>query len=270
MNFYPEFKDKVALVTGAGGGIGRASALGFAYCQARVVVADIDPLKGKETVALIQKEGGEAIFIQANVAVAKDVEALIDQTFKTYGRLDYGHNNAGIEGKKALLTEQTEEDWDKMAAINLKGAWLCMKYEIPALLQSGGGAIVNTGSIASELGLRNYGPYCAAKHGLIGLTKTAALEFAKRNIRVNAVCPGLIETDMITRSIVGETVEAAPLSFLQGLKKKIGYAILKNKQPSGRMGLPEEVAMAVLWLCSDQSSFVNGHALVVDGGYVIK
>ena len=271
MNTQPQFEGKVALVTGAGSGIGRASALGFAACQAKVVIADIDTAKGEETARFIKKEGGQAVFIRANVADAKDVKELIEQVLKHYGRLDYGHNNAGVEGKKASLIEQTEEDWDKMIDINLKGVWLSMKYEIPAMLRNGGGVIVNTGSVSSEVGLRNYAPYCASKHGIIGLTKTAALEFVKENIRVNAVCPGLIDTDMITRSIVGD---ASNEGIMQGywyrIKKMIGGAVLRSKQPSGRMGLPEEVALAVLWLCSDQSSFVNGHALVVDGGFIAK
>jgi len=265
-----QFKDKVALVTGAGSGIGRASAFVFAACKAKVVVADIDTVKGEETSQLINKEGGEAVFIRTNVADAKDVKDLIDQTLKRYGRLDYGHNNAGIEGKKASIIEQTQEDWDNLIDINLKGVWLCMKYEIPAMLQNGGGVIVNTGSVSSEVGLRNYAPYCASKHGIIGLTKTAALEFIKENIRVNAVCPGLIDTDMITRSILGDTGSDGMRRLWSGLKKEIGGALLKSKQPSGRMGLPEEVARAVIWLCSDQSSYINGHALVIDGGFVAR
>ena len=265
------FQDKVALVTGAAGGIGRASAMAFARQKAKVVAADIDVKGGQETVELIKGEGAEAVFISVDVTNSREVKSLIDQIVSRYGQLDYAHNNAGIEGKKATLVEQTEEDWDRLIDINLKGIWLCMKYEIPAMLRNESGAIVNTGSVSSELGLKNYSPYCASKHGIIGLTKTAALEFIKHNIRVNAVCPGLIDTEMISRSIVGETlVDDGITGFFQNLKRYVGGTMLKNKQPSGRMGLAEEVAEAVVWLCSEKASFVNGHALVVDGGLMVK
>ena len=265
------FQDKVAFITGASAGIGRASALTFARHKAKVVVADIDINGGRETVELIKGEGGEAVFFPMDVTNSREVRSVIDQTVNLYGRLDYAHNNAGIEGKKATIVEQAEEDWDRLIDINLKGIWLCLKYEIPAMLRNESGAIVNTGSVSSELGLKNYSPYCASKHGIIGLTKTAALEFIKHNIRVNAVCPGLIDTEMISRSLVSDTVvDNGITGFFQSLRRYVGNTVLKNKQPAGRMGLAEEVAEAVVWLCSDKASFVNGHALVVDGGLLVK
>ncbi len=261
------FDNKVALITGAAGGIGRASAIAFSKQGAKVVAVDIDSRRGEETVRLIKNAGREAVFMQVNVVKASEVERLIAEIQKLYGRLDYAHNNAGVEGRKAALNEQTEEDWDHTINVNLKSVWLCMKYEIQAMRAAGAGAIVNTGSVASQVGLRNYAPYAASKHGVIGLTKTAAIENVKHNIRVNAVCPGLIDTEMIVRSITGDPDKSG---FLTKLKVRVGQSILASKQPSGRMGLAVEVAEAVIWLCSEQASYVNGHALAVDGGFLAK
>ena len=243
---------KVALVTGSGSGIGRASALAFAREGAQVVVSDVSVAGGEETVRLIQQAAGEAVFVKADVSQSAEVEALIAKTVETYGRLDCAHNNAGIAGRTARVADDTEENWDQILAINLKGVWLCMKYEIPAMLQHGGGAIVNTASDAGLIGVRRTGAYVASKHGVVGLTKTAALEYAKSGIRVNAVCPGPIDTPML-QQVAGQVLE------------KMAAA-----QPNGRLGKPEEIAEAAMWLCSDAASFVTGHPMPVDGGYMAQ
>jgi NAD(P)-dependent dehydrogenase (short-subunit alcohol dehydrogenase family) len=246
---------KVALVTGAGSGIGRASAQAFARAGAKVIVADVVPLGGEETVRLIQAAGGEATFIKADVSKSADVEALVKETIATYGHLDYAHNNAGIEGAQGTTIECTEDCWDKTIDINLKGVWLCMKYEIPEMLKNHGGAIVNTSSVAGLVGFANIPAYTASKHGVAGLTKVAALEFAQKGVRVNAVCPGVIRTPMIERFTGGNPdIEA---QFTAG-------------EPIGRLGEPREIADAVVWLCSDEASFVTGAAIPVDGGWVAQ
>ncbi len=248
-------KDKVALVTGSGSGIGRASALTFAREGAQVVVSDVAVEGGEETVQLIKKTGGEAVFIKADVSQAAQVEALIAKAVEAYGRLDCAHNNAGIEGNSAKITDYDEADWDRVIAINLTGVWLCMKYEIPQMLQQGGGAIVNTSSVAGLLGFRTGSAYVASKHGVLGLTKTAALEYAKSAIRVNAVCPGAIDTPMMGRITDHRPHRAAKMAA---------------GEPVGRMGTPQEIAEAVVWLCSDAASFVTGHPMAVDGGIVAQ
>ncbi len=246
---------KIALVTGSGSGIGRASALAFAREGAQVVVSDVSVAGGEETVRLIQQGAGEAVFVKADVSRPAEVEALIAKTVETYGRLDCAHNNAGIAGRTARVADDTEENWDQILAINLKGVWLCMKYEIPAMLQHGGGAIVNTASGAGLIGVKRMPAYVASKHGVVGLTKTAALEYAKSGIRVNAVCPGVIKTPMVERVTGGRP---------DILDKMIAA------EPIGRSGQPEEIAEAVVWLCSDAASFVTGHAMAVDGGAVAQ
>lgn len=266
-----QFNDRVALVTGAASGIGRASALAFARESAKVIVSDIESARGEETVSLIKEKGGQAQFIPADVSKASDVKALVDKTIGVYGRLDFAHNNAGIEGAKADIADSPEESWDRIIDINLKGVWLCMKYEIPEMLKNKAGAIVNTASAAGLVGWSKFAPYSASKHGVIGLTKTAAIEYMKSGIRVNAVCPGLIDNEMVQRAIIGEpSAGNAVKKVFQDVRKSIGRSLLSQKQPSGRMGLSEEVAEAVLWLCSSASSYVNGHALVVDGGMLAK
>ena len=244
---------KVALVTGGGSGIGRASALAFAREGAKVVVADVQVIGGEETARMIKDTGREAIFVKADVSKASDVEKLISTAVRTYNRLDCAHNNAGIEGVSASTTDCTEENWDRVIDINLKGVWLCMKYEIPQMLRQKGGAIVNTSSVAGFVGFRDMPAYCASKGGIIQLTRAAALEYAARGIRVNAVCPGVIRTPMVERVTGGKKELEAPFIGLE---------------PAGRMGTPEEVAEAVVWLCSDAASFVMGHPMVVDGGLV--
>lgn len=246
---------KVALITGGSGGIGRASSLEFARQGAKVVVADLLVEAGQETVQLIRAAGGEATFVKTDVTEAAQVKALVGQTLETYGRLDCAFNNAGIEGGMAKTGDYTEDRWDHIIAINLKGVWLCMKYEIQHMLGHGGGAIVNTASVAGLVGFR-YGPaYVASKHGVNGLTKTAALEYAKAGIRVNAVCPGVIRTPMFERG-----VQKNP-----GLEERFAAV-----HPIGRIGQPEEIARAVVWLCSAAASFVTGTQLPVDGGFVAQ
>ncbi len=246
---------KVALITGGGSGIGRATAQIFAREGAKVVVADIVVAGGEETVQLIKAAGGEAVFVKADVARTTDVEAMVKKAVDTYGRLDCAFNNAGIEGVIRPTAEYGEEQWDRVLAVNLKGVWLCMKYEILQMLKQGGGAIVNTASVAGLVGLPGFSAYVAAKHGVNGLTRTAALEYAKSGIRVNAVCPGAIRTAMFERGVRDNP----------GLEGQI-----VAMEPVGRMAAPEEVGEAVVWLCSDAASFVTGLPMAVDGGWVAQ
>ena len=249
--------NKVALVTGAGNekGIGRATALAFADAGATVVVADINDDGGRETVGLIEAAGGTALFVHADMSITSDIQDMISATVDTYGRLDYAHNNAGIEGAVSSTVDTTEETWDQTISVNLKGVWLCMKYEIPAILASGGGAIVNTSSIAGLIGTPGLPAYTASKFGVVGLTKGAAVEYAQENIRINCVNPGVINTLMIER-LFEENPELA--------------AGVTAATPLGRVGEPEEIADAVVWLCSDRASFVTGQAFPIDGGYTTQ
>lgn len=250
-----QFEGKVALVTGASSGIGRASALAFAREGAKVIVADVLVEGGEETVRMIKEAGGEALFVKTDVSKTSEVENLIHKAVETYGRLDCASNNAGIEGQSAPTADCSEENWDRTININLKGAWLCMKYEIPQMLKQGGGAIVNTASVAGLVGFQGLPAYSASKGGIIQLTRVAALEYAKAGIRVNAVCPGVIRTSMVER-LQGGQAEA-----------EAGFIAM---EPVGRMGKPEEIAEAIVWLCSDAASFVTGHPMVVDGGLVAQ
>lgn len=248
-----EFEGKVALVTGAASGLGRAAAYAFAERGAKVVVADVDVKGGEATVSHIKDLGGEAIFIKTDVSKSKEVQSLINKTVETYGRLDYAYNNAGLNrGIGVPTADYLEEDWDIVQSINLKGVWLCMKYEIQQMLKQGGKAsIVNTASV-SGLSPHPADPaYVSSKFGCVGLTKTAALEYAKTGIRINCVCPGPVKTALFDR------VEEAIPGASEGAK---------NLVPMGRVGEPDEVAEAVMWLCSDAASFVTALAMSIDGG----
>ena len=248
---------KVALVTGGASGIGRATALTFAREGAKLVIADMNEDGGQQTVHLITEKGGAAIFAQVDVSSAREVEAMLSTTIEIYGRIDCAHNNAGIGSRpRAPLHECTEETWDRVLSVNLKGVWLCMKYEIIQMLKQGGGTIVNTASIMGLVGSwSGTVAYNASKHGVVGLTKTAALEYAQQGIRVNAVCPGYIRTPLIESALTSSPELEAQIVA---------------RHPVGRMGRPEEIAEAVVWLCSDAASFVTGHTMTVDGGYVAQ
>lgn len=245
---------KVAFVTGAANGIGRATAVAFAREGASVVVADISESGSQETVQMIEELGGQAVAVTCNVTIAEDVRSALDKTIETFGRLDFAFNNAGVEHPSTPLADITEETWERVIDINLRGVFLCMKYEIPLLLQQGGGAIVNTSSGAGVQGFKGGAAYGASKFGVVGMTKCAALDYAGSNIRVNAVCPGIIDTPMMDR-----LTEGTP----EGRERVIA------QEPVGRMGTPEEIAATVIWMCSDESSFLVGHALVVDGGQTV-
>ena len=247
------FKNKVALVTGGASGIGRATALAFAKKGAKVAV--VDWKENDEMVDLIKELGSEAIFIKCDVSKTDYVKAMVARTIAAFGRLDYAFNNAGIEGTSAPTQDCSEENWDKTIGVNLKGLWLCMKYEIPEILKQGKGAIVNCASVAGLVGFAGLPAYVASKHGIVGLTKTTALECATQGIRVNVVCPGVIQTPMIDR-LTGKTKE--------------GIERFKGFEPIGRFGLPEEIANAVVWMCSDEASFVTGHVMAVDGGFTAQ
>ncbi len=249
------FAGKVALVTGGGSGIGRATALAFAREGAGVVIGNRSESQGAEVVAAIRSEGGEAAFLRTDVTSGADVEALVKFAVTMFGRLDAAFNNAGIEGTTANTVEGTEENFARVMDVNVRGVWLCMKHEIPRMLERGGGAIVNCSSIAGVIGFPGLGHYVASKHAVMGLTKCAALEYATAGIRVNAVNPAVIETPMSER--LGRSFE---------LDKKAMAAM----HPMNRTGTPEEVAGAVLYLCSERASFITGQSILVDGGYTVR
>lgn len=268
---------KVGLITGAAVGIGRAAALAFAREGARVVLADVLVRQGEETADLICRAGGQAIFVRCDVAQSSEVAGLVAQAVKHFGRLDCAFNNAGVEGDPAPTADATEENWERVINVNLKGVWLCMKYELAQMLKQGRGAIVNTASVAGLVAERGLSAYAAAKGGVIQLTRTAAVEYATSGVRVNAICPGAIMTPMIDRSMSTTDIHALmPSSTRRPAVRRFINSILRTQparkvllgmlQPMGRPGLPEEVAAAAVWLCSDAAGFVTGHSLVVDGG----
>src|SRR5580700_520554 len=248
-----ELEGKTALVTGGTSGIGRDTAILFAKAGAKVVVAGRREVEGNQTLELVRAAGGEALFVKTDVSKAADVENLVKKTVEKFGRLDVAFNNAGIEGKTAPIISQSEDDWDRTISINLKGVWLCLKYEIRQMLKQGGaGAIVNMASVTGLVGSAGAGAYSASKHGVIGLTKTAALETAQNGIRINAVCPAVIETAM------GDRLFGAPAV----------HKYVLGCHPIGRFGRSAEIAEAVVWMCSDRASFVTGQSLVLDGGFL--
>ena len=248
-----DLRGKVAIVTGGTSGIGRDAAVLFAKEGVKVVVAGRREVEGQETMDLVRAAGGDGLFLKTDVSQTADVEALVEKTVEKFGRLDIAFNNAGIEGTWIPIVEQSEEAWDSTIDINLKGTWLCLKYEIRQMLKQGdGGAIVNMASVAGWIGSAGAATYCASKHGVIGLTKSAALETARNGIRINVVCPAVIETPM------GERVFGAP----EAKKYALGL------HPIGRFGTPMEVAEAVVWMCSDKASFMTGQSLILDGGFL--
>lgn len=248
-----ELQGKVGIVTGGTSGIGRAAAVLFAKAGAKVVVAGRREAEGKETINLVRAAGGDALFVKTDVSRAAEVKALVQKTVEKFGCLDVAFNNAGIEGNWIPITEQSEGDWDSVININLKGTWLCLKYEIQQMLKQGsGGAIVNMASVAGFIGSAGAATYCASKHGVMGLTKAAALETARSGIRINVVCPAVIETPM------GERIFGAPEM------KKFALGL----HPIGRFGKPMEISEAVVWMCSDRASFMTGQSLILDGGFL--
>lgn len=248
--------NKVAIVTGGSSGIGRATALIFAREGVKVAIADIDANRGEDVVQEVKQAGSDAIFVRTDVSDSANVEELVRRTAEAFGRLDFAVNNAGIGGPSAMTADYTEADWRRVLDINLTGVWLCMKYQIPEMLKQGGGAIINVASILGQVGFANAPAYVAAKHGVLGLTKTAAIEYATQGIRVCAVCPGFIATPMIEDAGMTEGSEMA--NAIAGL------------HPVKRLGTSEEVASLITWLCSDGASFVTGNAILVDGGYVAQ
>lgn len=250
-----QFEGKVALVTGAGSGIGRASAAAFASQGAKVIVSDISEKGGMETVRAIRSAGGEATFVKTDITKPSDVEALINAAVDKYGRLDCAHNNAGITGYSTKVVECSLEEWDDVMNVNLRGIFLCLKYEIQQMIKQGGGAIVNASSTMGVVAHESGAAYVASKHAIIGLTKSTALAYVKDNIRINALCPGNTETPIF------DHVKKNMPAVYEGL-------ILAT--PIGRFAQPDEIANAVLWLCSDAASYCIGHTMIVDGGYTIQ
>ena len=250
-----QFSDKVALVTGGASGLGRVSALALAKEGAKVVVSDVAVSEGEATVQMITAAGGQAVFVKADVTKSTEVEAMVQATVKAFGRLDFALNNAGIDGVRARTADYPEEVWQQVIALNLTGVFLCLKFELPVMVKQGSGVIINMASVAGVTGFPGHAAYTASKHGVIGLTKTAALDYAKAGIRVNAICPAYTRTPMLTRML-----EKNP-EFEEKLISRV---------PLRRLGTAEEIAQAVIYLCSDAAAFITGHSLVMDGGILAE
>lgn len=252
---YTEFKDKVVIITGASFGIGKATTQAFAREGAKLVISDVEDKEGESLAEEIRKQGNECIYVHCDISKAAEVEQMVAKAVRHFGRLDIAYNNAGIEGEMGFTADGSEANFDRVIGINLKGVWACMKYEIPEMLKNKKGVIVNCSSIAGVLGSQGLPVYVASKHGVNGLTKNAALEYAKQGIRVNSVCPAGVHTPMLDR-----IVQTSP-----GLEDQIDAM-----HPIGRAARPEEIAEAVLYLCSDRASFITGHELLVDGGFTAQ
>lgn len=251
---------RIGLVTGAGSGIGRASALAFARTGAHVLVTDVDEVGGAETVRLIEADGGSTAFRRVDITVEAEVEAMVAAIVAEHGRLDFAHNNAGHGGSPTLTADYSTEEWNRLVALNLTGTWLCLKYEIPAMLAQCGGSIVNTASTFGLVAVSGMAAYVATKHGVVGLTKAAALDYATQGIRVNAICPGATRTPQLEQfwaDVDPDDPEAVGRGY-------------EAREPIGRLGTPAEIAEAAVWLCSDSASFVTGHALAADGGWLAQ
>lgn len=251
-----DYRGKAGLVTGGGSGMGRAMALAFCNAGARVVVADVDAKGGRETIEMIRAEGGEAQFLACDVSRESDVIALVRTVVDSYGSLDFAVNNAAVELEKAPLVDVPETVFDRLMAVNVKGVFFCLQQEIRQMAAQGGGAIVNIASVNAFRPQYHQSVYTATKHAVLGLTRNAALEAAPQGIRINAICPGAIETPMLEASVSGASVPREE--------------IIERMSLNGRFGRPEEIARAALWLCSEEASFTFGHALAVDGGYLAR
>ena len=246
---------RVAVITGASGGIGLAAAQAMAAHGATVLIADVQDELGEKSAAALRRDGATAQYVHVDVTSEDDVAMMVEAALSVFGRLDCAFNNAGIEGTQAPFADQTPDDWQRVLDVNLGGVWRCMRAEIPVMLEAGGGSIVNCASVAGLVGFAGIAPYVASKHGIVGITKTAALDYATVGIRVNAVCPGVIRTQMLERFTHGDPAAEAAMVAIE---------------PVGRMGTPGEVGTAVAWLCSDEASFVTGVAIPVDGGFVAQ